>query len=114
MHQIQYAVKQGCVRLRNALKCMSEAIFTVMESRVAEKLPRQQSWRLLLTVGARLIIPTAGHERKHNACRADTGDCVGGYTYFSRVLQAGSQLDMMLMDKSYNHHIVTLPSPANQ
>ncbi len=28
LHQIQYAVKQGCVRLRNALTCTSEAIFT--------------------------------------------------------------------------------------
>ena len=36
LHQIQYAVKQGCVRLRNALECISEAIFTVTESRVAD------------------------------------------------------------------------------
>ncbi len=28
LHQIHYAVKQGCVRLRNALRCISEAIFT--------------------------------------------------------------------------------------
>ena len=35
LHQIQYAVKQGYVRLRKASKCISEAIFTVMESRVA-------------------------------------------------------------------------------
>ena len=35
MHQIQYAVKQGCVRLRNALTCISEAMFTFMKSRVA-------------------------------------------------------------------------------
>ena len=27
--QIQYAVVQGCVRLRNALKCILEAMFTV-------------------------------------------------------------------------------------
>ena len=26
----QYAVQQGCVRLRDALKCISEAIVTVM------------------------------------------------------------------------------------
>ena len=26
-----------------------------------------------------------GHERKHNACRADFGVCVSGYTYISRV-----------------------------
>ncbi len=28
-------VKQGCVRLRDALKCISETIFTVIESRTA-------------------------------------------------------------------------------
>ena len=28
LRQIQYAVKQGCVRLLNALKCILEAIFT--------------------------------------------------------------------------------------
>ena len=28
---------------------------------------------------------TAGHERKHNACRAEVGGCVSGYTYISRV-----------------------------
>ena len=25
------------------------------------------------------------HERKHNACRADIGDCVIGYTYINRL-----------------------------
>jgi hypothetical protein len=44
------------------------------------KLLRQHSWRLLLTVGARLTVPTAGHKRKHNACRAEIGGCVSGYT----------------------------------
>ena len=33
----------------------------------------------------RLTVLTAGHERKHNACRADIGGCVSGYTYISRV-----------------------------
>ncbi len=28
---------------------------------------------------------TAGHERKHNACRAEVGGCISGYTYISRV-----------------------------
>ena len=28
---------------------------------------------------------TAGHERKHNACRADVGGSVNSYTYISRV-----------------------------
>jgi len=36
LHQIQYAVKQGCIRLRNALERISEAIFAAMESRVAD------------------------------------------------------------------------------
>jgi len=52
---------------------------------LTEKLLRQKSWRLLLTVRARLTVPTAGHERKHNACRADIGGCVSGYTYIRRV-----------------------------
>jgi len=30
-------------------------------------------------------VPTAGHERKHNACRAEIGGCVSDYTYISRV-----------------------------
>jgi len=30
-------------------------------------------------------VPTASHERKHNACRADIGGCVSGYTSISRV-----------------------------
>ncbi len=33
---VQYAVMQGCVRLRGALKCISEAIFTVMISVTAD------------------------------------------------------------------------------
>ena len=33
---VHYAVKQGCVRLRNALKCTSEAIFTVMKNMIAD------------------------------------------------------------------------------
>ncbi len=33
---VQYAVMQGYVRLCNALKCNSEAIFTVMVSRTAD------------------------------------------------------------------------------
>jgi len=40
---------------------------------------------VLLTVRARLTVPKAGHERKHNASRADIGGCVSGYTYISRV-----------------------------
>jgi len=39
----------------------------------------------LLTIRARLTVPTAGHERKHNACRAEIGGCVSGFTYISRV-----------------------------
>jgi len=86
LRQIQYAVKQGCVGLRNALKCSWRLYLQSwrVES-LTEKLLRQQPWRLLLTVGARLAVPTAGHERKHNACRADIGGCVSGYTYISRV-----------------------------
>ena len=45
---------------------------------LTEKLLRQQSWRLLLTVRAKLPVPMAGHERKHDACRAEIGDAVKG------------------------------------
>ena len=33
--QYRYAVMQDCVRLRNALKCISEATFTIMISKIA-------------------------------------------------------------------------------
>ncbi|DBA78619.1 TPA: hypothetical protein ACH3X1_008546 [Trebouxia sp. C0004] len=48
-------------------------------------MPRQQYWRLLLTVRAMLTVPPAGQKHKHNACRADIGGCVNGYTYISKV-----------------------------
>ncbi len=35
LHQIWHAVKQGCVRLHNAMECISEAVSTVMESKIA-------------------------------------------------------------------------------
>jgi len=37
LHRIQYAVKQGWVRLCNALKCISEAIVTIKENNVADR-----------------------------------------------------------------------------
>ncbi len=71
-------------RLRDALKCISEA--TVMVSKAADlKASEQISQRLLLTVRSRLTVLTAGHERKHNACKAETGGCVSDYTHISRV-----------------------------
>ena len=73
----------GCAMHWNASRRLHLQSWRV-ESRT-EKLLRQQSWRLLLTVRARLTVPTAGHERKHNACRADIGGCVSGHTYISRV-----------------------------
>jgi len=67
-----YAVMQGRVRLRDALKCISEAIFTVMVSRTADlKAAEQYSERLLLTIRSRLTVVTAGNECKLNACRAE-------------------------------------------
>jgi len=38
----------------------------------------------LLAGRSNLIVPTAGHERKHNASRAEMGGCVSGNTYTSR------------------------------
>ena len=40
---------------------------------------------LSLAARSRLTVLTAGHERKHNACRAEVGSCVGGYTYIRRI-----------------------------
>ena len=51
--------------------CCTSCCSTVMHS----------IWHLLLTVRTRLTVPTAGHKRKHNACRADVGGHVSGYTY---------------------------------
>ena len=39
----------------------------------------------MLTVKARLTVPTAGHGRKHNASTADIGTFVSSYIYISRV-----------------------------
>ncbi len=49
------------------------------------KAAEKQSWRLLLAVWLRLTVLTAGHECKHNACRAEIGGCVSGYTCISRI-----------------------------
>ncbi len=37
------------------------------------------------TVRLKLTVLTAGHERKHNACRAEIERCISAYTYISRV-----------------------------
>ena len=63
---------KGCVRLRNALKCISEANFTVMEKCRSRKLVGHECILLSLAVRSRLTVLTAGHERKHNACRAES------------------------------------------
>jgi len=46
---------------------------------------------LLLSLAAksRLTVLTAGHERKHNACRAEVGSRVSGYTYIRRIEYVG-------------------------
>jgi hypothetical protein len=55
--EIQHAVKQGCVRLYDALKFISEAMFTVMVSRTFDlEAAEETSWRLLLTVRSRLTV----------------------------------------------------------
>ena len=49
---------------------------------------------------ARLTVLTAGHKRKHNACRAGIGGCVGGYTYISRVVAiSGIQVWSVLLGR---------------
>ena len=45
---VHYAVKQGCVRLRNALKCTAEAIFTVMKNIIAD-------WKAVETIVNELV-----------------------------------------------------------
>ncbi len=67
---------------------------------LTEKLLWQQQRRLLLTVRTRLTVRTAGHERKHVACRADIGGCVSGYTDISRVkLSLLEHIDVMTLSK---------------
>ena len=70
---IQYAVKQGCFGLRNALICISEATLTVMVSRTSDLAAAEKhSLRLLRTGRSRLTVLMASHERKHKACRAES------------------------------------------
>jgi len=45
---------------------------------------------LSLAARSRLKVLTAGHECKHNACRAEVGGCVSGYTYIRRIGTAPS------------------------
>ena len=62
---------KGCVRLRDALKCIGMHLGGYIYSYVEMlKAAEKQSLRLLLAVRSRLTVLTAGHERKHNACRA--------------------------------------------
>jgi len=83
---VQYAVMQGCVRLRDALKCILQAIFTLMMSRTATLKAAEKCWqRLLLAVRSRLTVLTVGHKRKHSACRAQIVGCGSDHTYISRV-----------------------------
>ncbi len=77
-----------CVRLRDALKCIGMHLggyiyshVEMLKSKAAEK----QTCGLSPAVRSRLTVPTAGHERKHNACRAEVGGCVSGYTYIRRI-----------------------------
>jgi len=37
-------------------------------------------------------VPTAGRERKHNACRVEVGGCVSGCTHINRVLLCCQQM----------------------
>jgi hypothetical protein len=77
---------KGCVRLRDALKCIGMHLGGYIYSYVEMlKAAEKQSLRLLLAVRSRLTVLTAGHERKHNACRAEVGGCVCGYTYVRRL-----------------------------
>ncbi len=72
---------QGCGRLHYALKCIEMHLGDYCYSQVepltsiaAEK----PTLRLLLTIRSRLTVQLAGHERKHNARRAEIGGCVSG------------------------------------
>ena len=64
-------------------KCISEATVTVMESKTADR-NAAETTIMACSAKARLKIPTAGHQRKHNACRAEIKGCVSGCTHFSR------------------------------
>jgi len=91
LHQIHCFIKQGCVTLRHEWKCFSEATFTVMESRTADR-NAAETTIIVCAAKTRLKIPTAGHQRKHNACRAEIKGCVSGYTHFSRDTTRVSQI----------------------
>jgi len=86
------AFKRGFLMSHNWLhtpdcKVLSEMnILTGMISRIANSkaAEKNHSWRLLLTVRARLTVLTASRERKHNACRAEIGVCLSGYTCINK------------------------------
>ncbi len=83
----QYAVMKGCVRC--AMRWSASRRLYLQSWTVATL-----TWKLLSNIcsvccwilgqGWQL---TAGHKHKHNACRAEIGGCVSGYTYISRVKQ---------------------------
>jgi len=83
LHRIQYAVQQGCTRLRNALESTLEA--TYIHSHYKNRWLKScwKSLGICCWLLGRGWVPTAGHERKHNACTAEIWGCVSAYTYIS-------------------------------
>jgi len=63
---IQHAVKQGRARLRNALKCISEAMSTVMASRTSDL--EETCLASVAKCQDKADNPSASHGRKHKAC----------------------------------------------
>ncbi len=66
---MQYAVMQGCVRLRDALiqKCIGMHLGRYAYSHVellTLKAAKKQPWRLLLTVKSKLTVQTAGQAER--------------------------------------------------
>ena len=68
-------IKQGCVRLRNALKCNEMHFEGHCYNRV-ELLTSKGAEKSTVASAADCEVEadslTAGHERKHNACRAES------------------------------------------
>ncbi len=73
---IKHAVKQGRAKLRNALKCILEAIsmHMVMVSRTSDLTAAEETCvTSVASCQVKADNPSASHERKHNLCISAIG-----------------------------------------
>jgi len=75
----------GCTIYQNAVKCISKATFTLMESEISRSAAWEhvdkQMYRLLLAALSRLTVPLAGHEQNNITCKGEITVPVSSYTY---------------------------------